>query len=309
MCKQNKVWSFKFLDFKTCYRRGVVSRWWRNWTGKLPSPLQIYQKITCMWNNSHSTSSEPWERTPGVQKGKPIYLEWGRAKDKDKKGDKGSWESILRRGSWRRRSFQATRNPLTSGVIGELGNLRWKHNNAKQRKLCTEVVPNCNFQPKRSSHTPLGAEALAVGLGPQGKDWGWTLWRYSKGVNVTQHSRTGETLGPLEKVHFCGKALRQHSNSACTQNKEQNHGEYLGGENRLQFVAAEAEKQAHNCQRQKAKDHYNLGPMDPWITSTAKLWVAADHYPHLPGTLSGSDLPASRVITQGQLPWGNTQLT
>ena len=50
-----------------------------------------------------------------------------------------------------------------------------------------------------------------------------------------------------------------------SQNKEQNHGEYLGGESRLQFVAPEAEKQAHNCQRQKAKDHYNLwphGPMD-----------------------------------------------
>ena len=30
----------------------------------------------------------------------------------------------------------------------------------------------------------------------------------------------------------------------------------------MQFVAPEAEKQAHNCQRQKAKGHYNLGPMD-----------------------------------------------
>ena len=103
----------------------------------------------------YGTSSKPWERTAGVQKGKSIYLRWGRAKDKDKNGDRGFGDSILRRGSWRR-SFQATGSPLTSGVIGELRNLRWKHNNAKRRKFCAEVVPNGNFQPKGSSHTQVG---------------------------------------------------------------------------------------------------------------------------------------------------------
>ena len=95
-------------------------------------------------------------------------LEWGRATDKDKKGDKGFWESILRRGSWRKRSFQVTRNPLTGGVIGELRTPRWKHNNAKRRKFCTEVVPNCNFQPKISSHTLICLQQVGAGCGGSG---------------------------------------------------------------------------------------------------------------------------------------------
>ena len=52
-------------------------------TGRPPSPPQIYQKIICVWNNSHITS-EHWQRTPDFQKNKPIS-ESGRAKNKDKK--------------------------------------------------------------------------------------------------------------------------------------------------------------------------------------------------------------------------------
>lgn len=219
MCKQNKVWSFKSLDFQTYYRRGVVSRWWRNWTGKLPSPVKIHQKITCMWNNSHRTSSEPWERTAGVQKGKPIYLKWGRAKDKDKKGDKGFGDSILRRGSWRRRSFQATGNPLTGGVIGELRNLRWKHNNAKRRKFCTEVVPNGNFQPKSSSHTLICLEQVGAGCGAwsSGKGLGLSAVKILQGDSCDTAQQDKENSGSTRhKVHFCEKALRQRSDSLCT---------------------------------------------------------------------------------------------
>ena len=107
-------------------------------------------------------------------------LKWGRAKDKDKKGDKGFWESILRRGSWRQRSFQVTRNPLTGGVIGELRNLRWKHNNARRRNFCTEVVPNCNFQPKSSSHTFICLQQVGAGYGGSGCG----AWSSGKGLGL-----------------------------------------------------------------------------------------------------------------------------
>lgn len=114
-------------------------------------------------------------------------LKWGRAKDKDKKGDKGFWESILRRGSWRKRSFQVTRSPLTGGVIGELRNLRWKHNNAKRRKFCTEVVPNCTAK-KQLTHFHLPAA---------GGGWVWRLWlwglvlRESTGAECCEYTPRG----------------------------------------------------------------------------------------------------------------------
>ena len=133
-----------------------------------------------MWSNSHRTISECWRRISDTQKGKPVSSEWGRTKYKDKKGDKGFWESILRRGSWRKRSFQVTRNPLTGGVIGELRTPRWKHNNAKRRKFCTEVVPNCNFQPKRSSHTFICLQQVGAGCGGSGCG----AWSSGKGLGL-----------------------------------------------------------------------------------------------------------------------------
>ena len=68
---------------------GGPARWQRNRIRRPPSPLQIYQKIICMWENSHRTSFTCWQSTPDFQKGKPISLEWGGGKDKCKKGDKG----------------------------------------------------------------------------------------------------------------------------------------------------------------------------------------------------------------------------
>lgn len=156
------------------------------WGDHLPPP-QMYQNITCTWNNFHRTSSEHWQRIPESQEGKLNSPKWGRAKDKDKKGDKGFWESILRRGSWRKRSFQVTRNPLTGGVIGELRNLRWKHNNAKRRKFCTEVVPNCTAK-KQLTHFHLPAA---------GGGWVWRLWlwglvlRESTGAECCEYTPRG----------------------------------------------------------------------------------------------------------------------
>ena len=69
--------------------RGVIPRQGMNRMGRPLSPQQTHQKIICMWSNSHRMTSEHWQRTPGAQKGKPVFSEWGKAKDKDEKGDKG----------------------------------------------------------------------------------------------------------------------------------------------------------------------------------------------------------------------------
>ena len=72
-------------------------RWWRNRTGRPPSPQQMYQNIICMWNSSHRTSLEHCQKTPDLQKGKPI-LEWGRAKDKRQKRRQIIWDGDLHPG-------------------------------------------------------------------------------------------------------------------------------------------------------------------------------------------------------------------
>ena len=72
--------------------------------------------------------------------------------------------------------FPGNKKPL----IGELRNLRWKHNNAKRRKFCTEVVPNCNFQPKISSHTLLCLQQVGAGCGGSGCG----AWSSGKGLGL-----------------------------------------------------------------------------------------------------------------------------
>ena len=63
--------------FSTCLKnikkniQGLESRWLRNKKARSASSPQIHQKFICIWNNSNS------------QKGKPVSLEQGRAKDKD----------------------------------------------------------------------------------------------------------------------------------------------------------------------------------------------------------------------------------
>jgi len=87
---------------------GGPARWWRNRTGRPPSPPQIYQKIICMWNNSHITS-EHWQRTPDFQKNKPISSESSRAKNKDKKRETkkfGTETCTPGRELWRKKTFQ-----------------------------------------------------------------------------------------------------------------------------------------------------------------------------------------------------------
>ena len=160
-------------------------RWWRNRTGRPPSPQQMYQNI-CMWNSSHRTSLEHCQKTPDLQKGKPIS-EWGRAKDKSKKGDKefGMGTCILGTESWRRKGFCILGKRLTSKVRGgELQNRRGKHSEtgvpkAKWRNFTTEIA--------RGSH--------ACGKQGLGGNGGWLPWGYSEGANTTQSKRTRKNPG------------------------------------------------------------------------------------------------------------------
>ena len=75
--------------FSTCLKnikkniQGLESRWLRNKKARSASSPQIHQKFICIWNNSYRTSSECWQNHPNSQKGKPVSLEQGRAKDKD----------------------------------------------------------------------------------------------------------------------------------------------------------------------------------------------------------------------------------
>ena len=86
------------------------------WDGEtMFSPTNV-SKLICMWKNSHRVSSECLQRTPDVQKGKPIS-EGSRAKDKDKQGDRGflNRDPVLGRESWKRRSYYTIGNPSQAG--------------------------------------------------------------------------------------------------------------------------------------------------------------------------------------------------
>ena len=60
---------------------GVCPRWWRSKMVRLSLSPQIHLKYIGMWYSSYRTPSEPWQKTPGFQKGKLISPEWCRAKD------------------------------------------------------------------------------------------------------------------------------------------------------------------------------------------------------------------------------------
>ena len=75
-----------------------------------------------MLSNFHKTTSEPWWRTPGTQKGSPFSSKGGRTKYKRQKARQKSWgwRHSLGKESWRR-SFQTARNPLTGMSVGNFG--------------------------------------------------------------------------------------------------------------------------------------------------------------------------------------------
>ena len=172
-----------------------------------------------MGYNSHRTSSECWQRSPDFQKGKPTSLQWGSAKDKDKKEDKGAqdWALVRREGVMKEEYFLQLENPLTGGARGGASETQrgaqWDGcSKSKMEKTHQRSLPNqeeAHTLMSTHSEMGLGTEAKASGVSPQGKDQNWPPWRYSERDNVTLQKQPKENPGASreEKDHSHRKAL------------------------------------------------------------------------------------------------------
>ena len=58
------------------------SRWQRSKMWRSPSSQQIHQKYIYMWNNSHRTPTECWQKTSDFPKSKKLPTYLGKVKEK-----------------------------------------------------------------------------------------------------------------------------------------------------------------------------------------------------------------------------------
>ena len=80
--------------------------------GRPLSPQQIHQKIIGMLNDFHKTTSEGWQRTPGIQKGSPFSSKGNRAKYKrQKERQELGMETHPGEGVMKEEKFPNTRKP------------------------------------------------------------------------------------------------------------------------------------------------------------------------------------------------------
>ena len=97
------------------------SKWHWSKTWRSPSSPHIHQKYIYMWNSSHRTPTECWQKTSDFPKGKkpPPPRTWigqrNKEKQRQKNGD-GTWTSGKE--LWRRKSFHTRGSPFT-GEDGE----------------------------------------------------------------------------------------------------------------------------------------------------------------------------------------------
>ena len=168
----------------------MVPRWWKNRKRDHFLPCKFIKR-------SSVSGATPIEQLliTGIgsqmhRKEKKISSEWGRAKDKDEKGDKGFWEWKLSRGEGviKKEKFPHSRRPCHIEVSGNLRNHKRKHN----RKFTTEIMLNGNYQLRSCLHVHVHPKQVGAGCGgvgcifsPQGKDWVWMSWGWSEGPNVT----------------------------------------------------------------------------------------------------------------------------
>ena len=141
-----------------------------------------------MWNNSYRTSTEHWQKTSDLPKGKKLPTYLGRAKENRKKRDKriGTGPAPVG-GSCEEERFPHTRKPLRGrrlreaeggalepwsraqqqGCGGQSGEIPAQRIGADQHSPAREA---CLLT--RRGGQELGAEAPASEVRPQGEDWG-----------------------------------------------------------------------------------------------------------------------------------------
>ena len=176
---------------------GGASRWQKSKTWRSPSSPQTHQKYIYMWNNSCTTTTECWQKTSDLPKGKKLPTYLGRAKEKRKNRDRrigmgpapvgGSceggkisthWEAPLlaEKGGGRGGSFGAVEESAATGV--RRGKRRDSRTEARCRAALTSPRGLSAPLPGRAG---LGAEARAS-VGSQGEDWGWRREHSLKGL-------------------------------------------------------------------------------------------------------------------------------
>ena len=187
---------------------------------RLRPSSQIHQKFIFMWNNSYRTPSEPWEKTSGFQKGKPISWEWGRAKDKYKKRYNGCGMGPAPRGGSHEEGKVSTHLKTSHRQFWrEIPNLRREQGNRclegemeriSHRDHCWTSLPS-----QKVAHSPtaasdgLGAQAQAFGVGPEGEDQGWRPWRYSEEASAEEKREFRKKPTPSRgaRDHCCWNTL------------------------------------------------------------------------------------------------------
>ena len=118
-----------------------------------------------MWNNSHRTPTERWQKTSDFPKGKKLPTYLGRAKEKRKNKDKRKGQDLhLWEGAVKEEKFPHTRKPLhwqdRSGG-GRLQSHGEEHSNRgaegkAERFLHRGSVPISTHQPERLVCSPPG---------------------------------------------------------------------------------------------------------------------------------------------------------
>ena len=93
--------------------------------GSPVSPPQIHLKVIWILSNFHKTTSEPWQRTPGLHKGSPFSLKGGRIEYKKQKETKEvGRETCPGERVVKEEKFPNYRKPSHRRVCGEFWNLR-----------------------------------------------------------------------------------------------------------------------------------------------------------------------------------------
>ena len=151
------------------------------------------------------------QKTTDFQKSKSISLELGRAKDKHKEKRQrilgqapATQEGSLEGGKFSAHSETFSQARTRGNFRTSEGNFSYKCVEDKegriwQRDQCWLATHNQAVCKSISTKLVLGAEAQALGVGPQGEAWGWLLWRNSEELIWQSWGVPGKILGLPER--------------------------------------------------------------------------------------------------------------